>query len=169
MPVEQRAKIASALLERAAGRTTKRCPRCQRVLPIEDFGMRSNGRQVRSYCPPCQLEHGREAQARWYRENPDKARELQRRTDLRIKYGIDPDTYDSMLAAQGGGCAICGADNPRRANVRYFAVDHDHETDAVRGLLCHPCNLALGAVDDNRDVLLAMIGYLEEWKCPHKG
>lgn len=47
--------------------------------------------------------------------------------------------YSAMLAAQGGGCAICGAP----PKLRRLHVDHDHKTNRVRGLLCYRCNKAL--------------------------
>jgi hypothetical protein len=60
---------------------------------------------------------------------PKRARQL----------GVTDDEYARMLAAQGGGCAICGA-TPK---TRRLHVDHDHKTGTVRGLLCHRCNRAL--------------------------
>lgn len=56
-------------------------------------------------------------------------------------YGINAKTYYSMLESQSGRCAIC-LNLPRSG--RRFAVDHDHETGVVRGLLCDPCNRHLG-------------------------
>ena len=53
--------------------------------------------------------------------------------------GIPLAEYDALLAAQGGGCAICG--NPPK--TRRLHVDHDHKTGKVRGLLCHRCNRRL--------------------------
>ena len=53
--------------------------------------------------------------------------------------GVTDDEYARLLAAQGGGCAICG--NPPK--TRRLDVDHDHRTGKVRGLLCHRCNRAL--------------------------
>ena len=53
--------------------------------------------------------------------------------------GVTDAEYDRLLAAQGGGCAICG--NPPK--TRRLHVDHDHKTGRVRGLLCHRCNRAL--------------------------
>lgn len=57
------------------------------------------------------------------------------------KYGITAEQYDALYEAQGGVCAIC-----RRANgkTKRLAVDHDHETGEVRGLLCGPDNLMIG-------------------------
>jgi len=51
------------------------------------------------------------------------------------------ETYDRLLAEQGGVCAICG--NPPK--TRRLSIDHDHKTGAVRGLLCFQCNRALPA------------------------
>jgi hypothetical protein len=52
--------------------------------------------------------------------------------------------YEATLAAQGGGCAICGESCP---TGRVLAVDHDHVTGAVRGLLCAPCNWGLSRAE----------------------
>ena len=61
-------------------------------------------------------------------------------------YGVDADQYQAMLEAQGGVCKICGSlPNPAGAPAtRTLAVDHDHVTGVVRGLLCHACNKAIG-------------------------
>jgi hypothetical protein len=86
-------------------------------------------------------------------ENPDKRRALK----LKYKYGMTLTEYDAMFAEQGGVCAIC-----KRPQIdgRRLAIDHDHRTGAVRGLLCNPCNQMLGAVGDNSLSLVNAIGYL---------
>jgi hypothetical protein len=63
----------------------------------------------------------------------------QKRKPRAAQLGITDDDYEALLAAQGGGCAICG--NPPK--TRRLHVDHDHKTGKVRGLLCHRCNRAL--------------------------
>lgn len=65
--------------------------------------------------------------------------------------------YDRMLAAQGGGCAICG--RPPRDDISLH-VDHDHETERIRGLLCFPCNNTLGDFNDDPVRLYAAANYL---------
>lgn len=67
-------------------------------------------------------------------------------------------TYDRLLAVQGGRCAICRC-TPR---TRRLAVDHDHQTGWVRGLLCYACNHELlGAARDDIQILRNAVYYLE--------
>jgi hypothetical protein len=61
-----------------------------------------------------------------------------------------------LLAAQGGGCAIYG----RRPGNISLHVDHDHETGAIRGLLCVGCNNALGQFKDSTDLLARASNYV---------
>lgn len=61
---------------------------------------------------------------------------------LKPRYGITIEEYDTMLAAQAGVCAIC-KQNPPNGRILKLAVDHDHATGEVRGLLCQRCNMAL--------------------------
>jgi hypothetical protein len=73
-------------------------------------------------------------------------------------YGIGTRQYNAILAAQGGGCAICGV----RARSKRFPVDHDHKTGVVRGILCKRCNKdLLGSAHDDIELLKRAIAYLE--------
>lgn len=76
------------------------------------------------------------------------------------KHGVTPEWYDTILAAQDGGCAICGG--PPGGRWSRFAVDHDHETGAPRGLLCNDHNLGLGMFKDHIEDLRFAIAYLEK-------
>ena len=76
---------------------------------------------------------------------------------LRRTFGLSEAEYWRMDAEQGGRCAICG--NPE--TPRLF-VDHDHESDEVRGLLCRACNAALGLFRDNPALLESARTYLLE-------
>lgn len=71
-------------------------------------------------------------------------------------YGLAPGEYASRLAAQGGRCAICGK-KPQR---RRLAVDHNHFSGEVRGLLCYFCNSALGIWEFDRDTARRAAEYL---------
>lgn len=66
--------------------------------------------------------------------------------------------YDTILADQEGGCGICG----QLPNGNRLAIDHDHGTGEVRGLLCQQCNTGLGSFRDNLELLKRAIAYLGE-------
>lgn len=80
---------------------------------------------------------------------------------LQQKYGITLGDYNRMLESQGGGCAICG-ESPKKGK-KLLAVDHNHKTGEVRGLLCGRCNAMIGFSGDAPDLLKAAIRYLENW------
>ncbi len=66
---------------------------------------------------------------------------------------------EDMLKAQDGKCAIC--EKPTSFGGYHTAcIDHDHETGAVRGVLCSPCNKTLGTVSDDVEILQKAINYL---------
>jgi len=68
---------------------------------------------------------------------------------LQRRYDIGLGDYDDMWKAQGGVCKICGQAEKKRR----LAVDHDHETGKIRGLLCTNCNMGLGHFKDNPKLL----------------
>lgn len=83
---------------------------------------------------------------------------------LRKTFGITLAEYDAMLEAQGGVCPICcQPDNPMKGSgkVSRLAVDHDHTTGAVRGLLCATCNTAIGLLNDDPDATFRAFAYLK--------
>lgn len=76
-----------------------------------------------------------------------------RRKGRLAAYGLTPERFDEMLAEQGNACAMCR--EPFKEG-RPIVVDHDHSCcdtklrscgKCVRGLLCHPCNIALGQIE----------------------
>jgi hypothetical protein len=103
-------------------------------------------------CKACHVSKVAERDARV----GDKA-ERMRRAHLLRTYGITDEEYDDRLVVQEGGCAVCG--RPPVGKHR-LSVDHNHETGEVRGLLCNPCNSALGRFNDDPERLLAAWAYL---------
>lgn len=94
--------------------------------------------------------------------------DLFRSADLKKNFGITLGDYNVILEAQGGVCAIClgkesVVDN-RTQKPRNLAVDHDHDTDEVRGLLCMACNQGLGNFREDAQTLRSAIAYLESRK-----
>src|SRR5262252_2813555 len=83
-------------------------------------------------------------------EQLKKSRDQRAFYHLRKKYGLSRERYERMLKSQCGACAICGI----KPKGRRLAVDEDHETESIRGLLCLLCNLMLGYADDSVEILL---------------
>jgi hypothetical protein len=85
-----------------------------------------------------------------------------RQYNYKSKYGITIEDYDRMFEEQDGVCASCGQPETKQS-VKHFAVDHDHQTGAVRGLLCHRCNLALGVYED-KQLMQGLQNYMDKYK-----
>lgn len=70
--------------------------------------------------------------------------------------------YRELVEAQGNLCAICGCPQADRIDgtVKQLAVDHCHESDRVRELLCTNCNLLLGSAKDDPELLTVAVAYL---------
>lgn len=66
------------------------------------------------------------------------------RGDARLlkSFNLTRAEYCAILEYQGGGCAICGRPDADSRGTR-LAVDHDHKTGLVRGLLCTQHNRLL--------------------------
>lgn len=95
----------------------------------------------------------------------DKARycsAARRESHLFNTYAITPAVYEHLLLMQGGHCAMCESTVSGRRGDNYLIVDHCHKTDQIRGLLCHHCNIVLGAARDNVDILQNAINYLQQ-------
>lgn len=94
--------------------------------------------------------------------DPDAVRLYNLRSALK-RYGVTLDWFESKLAEQDGRCMVCGA-TPDPNGVKAAArlhVDHDHETGAVRDLLCTRCNQGLGYFRDNPKLLRKAAEYIE--------
>lgn len=127
-----------------------------------DFLAYGFGKGRRKYCSESCYRDARKAQDReQYYKDPDRSREQWTKSNLRSRakaFGITVEQYEQMLAAQAGGCAICG--EPCKSGKR-LAIDHDHVTGVVRGLLCINCNQAIGKLRDDPAILRRAIAYLE--------
>ena len=113
---------------------------------------------MRKTCDP----HLAAARVRQRRYTDRIGREGVRAANLRRAYGITVEDYEAMHAAQGGVCAICGSESNyyKAGALCALAVDHDHETGKVRGLLCNHCNRAIGMLKDDADVIERAASYV---------
>lgn len=75
------------------------------------------------------------------------------------KYGIGTQEYDRLLIEQDYKCKICGKPHRESKGQRLY-IDHDHDSLSVRGLLCMRCNIVLGFVRDNPDLLMELAEYV---------
>ena len=146
---------------KAAG--LKHCPGCKRARSFDEFSTsgESNG-GLASHCRECSRRMSREnydkAKAgRKYRASADKIRDKR----LRAKFGISLAEYRDKLIEQGAICPGCGA--TPEMNGKDFAVDHNHSTGEIRGLLCGRCNSAIGFLRENENIALNIIQYLRRW------
>ena len=125
----------------------KRCPDCGETKALDEFPRNKNSKDGRhTYCKPCHNARGKETIERLHGNS--------RHYHLMRRYGIGADEFDELVRKQGGVCAICGRPDPEH-------VDHDHDTGAVRGILCFNCNGGLGQFRDSVDALRAAADYLE--------
>jgi hypothetical protein len=125
-----------------------------------------------SACEPCRLAN-REYKNAWqrqYQQRPEpRARRLAKYRKWRT--GLTPEEFQTMLAAQGNRCAICGSPKPGGTGI--WHIDHDHSCCAgkrccgrcIRGILCMLCNNGLGLFRDNPRLLVSALDYLA-WSSP---
>jgi hypothetical protein len=94
-----------------------------------------------------------------WRAETTRRKEVAHEAHIEKTYGITAAEYDALYKAQGGKCYICRRSTGK---ARRLAVDHDHKTGEVRGLLCKPCNrygLGMFAHDDV-ELLKRAVAYL---------
>ena len=118
---------------------TRACRECGANFDTTPRGGEHYGQQ---YCSAHRPRTAAQTAAGWRKAHPERALEHIRRGSLKRNYGITLEQARSLYAAQGGKCALCLSPVPFDGRGR--AIDHDHETGKVRGILCQPCNQALG-------------------------
>lgn len=107
-------------------------------------------------CKPCANKRSLE----WAKKNKERFKTNQ----LKYRYGISSEEYEEKLKNQQNKCAICFEEETTscKDSLRKLAVDHNHITGKVRDLLCGRCNTALGLLKENKEVLKAMLNYMEK-------
>ena len=91
------------------------------------------------------------------KSNKEKIKKYNRRAKLKANYGLSEANFDELFEKQGGKCAICLKEPEDKA----LHVDHDHRTDAIRGLLCGNCNTGLGLLQDAPEIVNRALEYLK--------
>jgi hypothetical protein len=141
---------------------TKVCSKCRVEQPVGNFrkdAAKSDG--LRGSCGKCDSS----TEAEYRRKNPEKiraysaaysARHLERARQRR--YGISTEDVAGFLNSQGGKCPGC----LESILDGKFDVDHCHATGKVRGLLCRGCNVSMGRVKDDPEILIRLANYLQK-------
>lgn len=147
------------------------CSKCQKEKPWTDFCASPSRRPfgLASQCRDCDGLRKANQKRTHYWKDPEKGRAYSRRRQLKLNFGITPEDYEVMFKKQKGRCLICGEKetyihHATRKQAR-LAVDHDHVTKKVRGLLCALCNKGLGSFKDDPVRLEKAINYLKEHTC----
>lgn len=136
------------------------CNRCNESKSVDDFAydMRKGVKHLRTYCKSCKPKSSvanRKAYDQRYKEtNLESYQRSQRKYRWKI-LGIDPDKAETYYQSHNGQCDICQSKTALR-----LCVDHDHVTGDIRGMLCSPCNRAIGALGDTYESVMRAANYL---------
>ena|SRR5215469_12413858 len=141
----------------------KTCSACGNSKPIDAFSLSplyADGR--RGQCIECRRRYNRQ----WNRTDAGRAAarrcmtpKKRRAKKLWHKYKITEIEFDQMLERQNGKCAICETTAPGGKHDR-FVVDHCHDRQKIRGLLCFRCNTVLGQIGDDSVGIMKFVRYL---------
>lgn len=140
------------------------CSRCKIEKPLEEYRfssyLKKDGTRSRDrWCKSCYVEKAKEYQ----QKHPEKVKIWGTRKYRKKNYGLSEAQYQKMVSDQNGVCAICFKEETHRGrggDVTPLAVDHDHSTGKVRGLLCFACNTGIGKLNDDPRLLQNAIVYL---------
>lgn len=134
--------------------------------------------KAKEYAQQYTQNHRKEMKERlydWRKRNPEKSKAIYKKYSQSEKgktknrrfakkkrllsYGITEEILENIKRKQNGRCAICG--KIINEFTKDFAIDHNHKTGEVRGLLCMNCNIGLGAFRDNKTIMRKAIDYLD--------
>jgi hypothetical protein len=132
-----------------------------RAANVEHYRKRSreNAAKYRAANP----EHFKKRDTEYRKAHPDRIKKYIKKAHLKRHYGLTVAEHEAMIVAQNSRCAICGTGAP---GGRGWHVDHCHETNALRKLLCNKCNLGLGHFQDSITILQRAADYLTEFATP---
>jgi hypothetical protein len=137
----------------------KKCRTCGKFKSLNEFHQAATcSYGVQNKCKECckvEYSDNREAilyrQKEYARNNKEKISERNFRNHIKVRYDLTEEQYSELTKT---GCLICGTFDD-------LAVDHDHNTNEVRGILCRTCNRGLGTFKENVNLLLKAAAYLE--------
>lgn len=146
----------------------KQCTKCLSVKETKHFSKRNRSKDgLNHWCKNCVIENNK----KWQNNNKEKVKQNAKAVrdrypdkiiekELKYKFDMTLQKYDDLLKSQNNSCAICGTH--QSVLKTRLAVDHCHLTNKIRGLLCGPCNRALGIMKDSIILLENAIDYLKK-------
>lgn len=133
----------------------KVCSFCHIFKLFIAFPRGSNRGNTATFCKPCKNEYNKK------RYDPEN----QHIRMLKSKYNLTDNEYNELFLLQQGVCAICGksesALDRTGKRIRRLAIDHNHATGRVRGLLCGDCNQLIGRLEQDEVRVKRMLEYIE--------
>ena len=159
----------------------KTCTKCGIEKDVNHFSKCKSAKDgLQSYCKVCvkeinnkwreaNPEKAKEGAKKWYEANQEKHKENSKKwkeanpkktkeNHLKRNFGITLEQYNEIFWKQKGSCAICGKHQNELNQT--LAVDHDHATGKIRGLLCSNCNRAIGLLKDSPAISQEVNRYL---------
>ena len=136
----------------------KKCSKCNTIKYVNEFNKRTASSD--GYTAQCtQCLNTKAMKVRAATPEVTRAKNLKNRFDMTI------DQYNVRFLKQKGRCAICDQAEKSvdsNGNVKWLAVDHNHSSGDVRGLLCNSCNTGIGKLGDSIKIMKSAIKYLEK-------
>jgi hypothetical protein len=147
--------------QKAAGIVTKICTKCKEEKNLDQFKNRRGNQKhlLHSWCKSCEYQAAQD----WRKENPEKIKVYRAKDKWTLhkrtrRMGITVDEFWTMYENQKGKCPIC----LQNIEAEDSAIDHNHTTGLVRGILCKSCNRGIGLLKDSSAVLNRASNYLLE-------
>lgn len=135
---------------------TKQCCRCKSEKPLSEFSANKRNPDGKQYrCKSCASAANKKSHALRREWNSGRAR----KNRLKRLFRLSEAEYGLMLVKCVFSCQICGEREP--VPNRNLAVDHNHETGEIRGLLCSCCNRAIGLLRDDPAIIRRAASYVE--------
>jgi hypothetical protein len=137
------------------GLRVKRCPKCGESKDETLWNFKDKGhKRLSTYCKAC--DRVRKTLAARERFKDREKRKQENHRQRLWKYGLKPEQYEQMLMDAQNACEIC-------SSTENLVIDHCHDSDKVRGILCWSCNVALGHFKDSLETVKKATDYL----CKH--
>lgn len=156
--------------------TMKICTKCKVSKNNDCFRYRKISKDgLNSWCLECESVDRKDRYNRLYKkkkkiltqeevENKKKSKKVNsKKRMLKYRYDLTMDEYEKMYESQERKCQICEVEH-KLGGFDGLYVDHCHESNKVRGLLCNKCNSSLGKFNDSIEVLKKAIEYLDKYK-----